>query len=158
VNQFGFGVQSGQDFNQGLGGNSATPSNSFTILNGAAGGDASHPWKVSINEDDEITIDVGTIATGLLEIPEGDLEDPGDLVMTEDQVLYIKIEGDPTTYVFEVGADDLGPIDDSDLDNIISYYPIAQATSSGIEQFCRNNLAATLTCKDGEGVNYLLAL
>jgi len=164
ANQFGFGVQSGQNMKEGIGGNSATPSFNFSLDNGAGG--TEHPWKVSIVEDSKASILKGKAFDGLYSITELTAIVTTDTVAAGDVVCLEYTYATEAIKSIVVASDDYEPFTDDGEDPpviLTSVLPIAKIVDSSgtlkVEQMARNNFGLTSACVlDGTIIKSLTAI
>ena len=164
VNQFGFGVQSGQPIKEGIGGTSATPSFQFTIENSSES-DSPHPWKVSLAEDGgtyTATILEGLIYDGLLSITRIIPTLTVDNVQAGDLVCLEYTYSDQSIKSVIVSEANYEPFTESGGDILTVVQPIARVILESsvltVEQIARNNFGLTSICKDGQILKYLTAI
>jgi hypothetical protein len=166
LNQFGFGIQSGQDINEGLGGTSATPVFGFTLQSGAP--TSIHPWLGTLTGeagDQSATTTEGRIYDGLLSVTEVTPTITEQDVVANDVMCLEYTYADETIKNVVVQADDYEPFTDDGEDPPVVltvtqpiYKIVDDSGTLKVEQISRNHFALTDACVNGTILKFLTAL
>ena len=173
VNQYGFGVQSGQEIEEGIGGNAANPVFNFTVQNGG-GTESIHPWTVNLTVGDSGTtakIVKGKIYDGLLSVTEITPTIEDDFSVSADDLICLEytVATEAIKSIVVAEADYEPFTDDGEDPPVVEtvVQPIAKIIDDNgtlkVEQIARNNFAVVDMCyKDADDIStplkYLMAL